>query len=50
MGCGTWQSNSINEDLNCRHFLDITHLAVPIPEDRLREAALFGAHWKKLGK
>ena len=31
MGCGTWQGNSISENLNYRHFLNITHLAVPIP-------------------
>ena len=50
MGCGTWQGNSISENLNYRHFLNITHLAVPIPEDRPTEDALFGAYWEKFGK
>ena len=50
MGCGTWQGNSISENLNYRHFLNITHLAVPIPEDRPSEEALFGAYWDKYGK
>ena len=50
MGCGTWQGNSISENLNYRHFLNITHLAVPIPEDRPTEEALFGAYWEKFGK
>ena len=50
MGCGTWQGNSISENLNYRHFLNITHLAVPIPEDRPGEEALFGAYWEKHGK
>ena len=50
MGCGTWQGNSISENLNYRHFLNITHLAVPIPEDRPSEDALFGAYWEKYGK
>ena len=50
MGCGTWQGNSISENLNYRHFLNITHLAVPIPEDRPTEEALFGAYWEKHGK
>ena len=50
MGCGTWQGNSISENLNYRHFLNITHLAIPIPEDRPTEEALFGAHWAKYGK
>ena len=50
MGCGTWQGNSISENLNYRHFLNITHLAVPIPEDRPTEEALFGAYWAKHGR
>ena len=50
MGCGTWQGNSISENLNYRHFLNITHLAVPIPEDKPSEEALFGAYWEKHGK
>ena len=50
MGCGTWQGNSISENLNYRHFLNITHLAVPIPEDRPSEDALFGAYWEKYGE
>ena len=50
MGCGTWQGNSISENLNYRHFLNVTHLAVPIPEDRPSEDALFGAYWEKYGR
>ena len=50
MGCGTWQGNSISENLNYRHFLNVTHLAVPIPEDRPGEEALFGAYWEKYGQ
>ena len=50
MGCGTWQGNSISENLSYRHFLNITHLAVPISEDRPTEDALFGAYWEKYGK
>ena len=50
MGCGTWQGNSISENLSYRHFLNITHLAGPIPEDRPSEEALFGAYWNKYGK
>ena len=50
MGCGTWQGNSISENLGYRHFLNITHLAVPIPEDRPTEESLFAAHWEKYGR
>ncbi len=50
MGCGSWQKNSISENLNYRHFLNITHLVVPIPEDKPSEAALFADYWEKYGK
>lgn len=50
MGCGTWGGNSISENLNYRHFINITHLSTTIPEDRPSEEALFGEHWKKHGR
>ncbi len=50
MGCGTWAGNSIDENLNWRHFVNITHLVTTIPEDRPDEAELFGAYWAKYGK
>jgi sulfoacetaldehyde dehydrogenase len=50
MGCGTWGGNSITENLNYKHFLNITHLVTTIPEDKPSEEQLFGAHWKKYGK
>ncbi len=50
MGCGTWAGNSISENLNWRHFVNLTHLVTTIPEDKPDEEALFGAHWAKYGK
>jgi sulfoacetaldehyde dehydrogenase len=50
MGCGSWQKNSISENLSYKHFLNITHLVKPIPEDRPEEAELFGNYWTKYGK
>lgn len=50
MGCGTWGGNSITENLNYKHFLNITHLVTTIPEDKPSEEQLFGAYWKKYGK
>jgi sulfoacetaldehyde dehydrogenase len=50
MGCGTWGGNSITDNLNYTHFLNITHLVTTIPEDKPSEEALFGAYWKKYGK
>jgi sulfoacetaldehyde dehydrogenase len=50
MGCGTWQANSITENLNWRCFVNITHLVTTIPEDKPSEEALFGPYWAKYGK
>jgi len=50
MGCGSWQGNSISENLNWRHFINITHLVTTIPEDKPGEEDLFGAYWSKYGK
>jgi len=50
MGCGTWGGNSITDNLNYKHFINITHLVTTIPEDKPSEDALFGAYWKKYGR
>jgi len=50
MGCGTWQGNSISDNLNYTCFLNITHLVTTIPEDMPAEEDLFGPHWEKYGK
>ncbi len=50
MGCGTWQANSISDNLNWRCFVNITHLVMTIPEDKPEEEDLFGSYWAKYGK
>jgi sulfoacetaldehyde dehydrogenase len=50
MGCGTWGGNSISENLNYRHFINVTHLVTVIPEDRPSEADLFGGYWARYGR
>ncbi len=50
MGCGTWQGNSISENLSYKHFLNVTHLCRVIPEDRPSEESLFGAYLRKYGQ
>ena len=49
MGGGTWAGNTISENLNWRHFINITHLVTVIPEDRPSEEELFGPYWEKFG-
>jgi sulfoacetaldehyde dehydrogenase len=50
MGGGTWAGNSISENLNYKHFINVTHLVREIAEDKPSEEELFGAHWEKYGK
>ena len=50
MGCGTWAGNSISENLNYRHFINVTHLVTEIPEDKPSEQELFGDYWAKYEK
>ncbi|MBI2312693.1 MAG: aldehyde dehydrogenase family protein [Betaproteobacteria bacterium] len=49
MGCGTWGRNSISDNLNYRHFLNITRVARPIPPVEPTEEELFGAYRRKYG-
>jgi sulfoacetaldehyde dehydrogenase len=53
MGCGTWGRNSISDNLNYRHFLNITRVVRPLPADRVEEPTeeeLFGAYLAKTGR
>ncbi len=50
MGCGTWQGNSISDNLNYTCFINVTHLVTTIPEDKPSEESLFGDYWDKYGK
>ncbi len=49
MGCGTWAGNSISENLNIDHFINITHLVETIEPDEPTERELFGDHWDLIG-
>ncbi|MEM7043109.1 MAG: aldehyde dehydrogenase family protein [Pseudomonadota bacterium] len=50
MGCGSWGGNSITENLNYRHFINVTHLVRSVAEDKPEEADLFGKYWEKHGQ
>ncbi|HEY7655321.1 MAG TPA: aldehyde dehydrogenase family protein [Burkholderiales bacterium] len=50
MGCGTWGGNSFSDNLNYKHFMNITRIVRTIPESKPSEAEIFGAFWKKYGK
>lgn len=42
LGCGTWGGNSTSENINLKHYMNITWVSRPISEDRPSEAELFG--------
>lgn len=42
MGCGIWGGNITNENISLKHYMNVTWVARPIPEDRPSEEELFG--------
>jgi len=50
MGCGTWGGNSISENLNYQHFINITHLVREVGEDKPSEDDLFSSYRQKYGR
>jgi sulfoacetaldehyde dehydrogenase len=42
LGCGVWGGNITNENIGPRHYLNVTWVSRPIPEDRPSEEELFG--------
>ena len=50
MGCGTWGRNSISDNLNYRHFMNVTRIVRTIRENKPSEEEIFGAYWRKYGK
>jgi len=42
MGCGIWGGNSTNENVSLKHYMNVTWVSRPIPEDRPSDEELFG--------
>ena len=42
MGCGVWGGNITNENISLKHYMNVTWVSRPIPEDEPSEAELFG--------
>jgi len=42
MGCGVWGGNITNENISLKHYMNVTWVSRPIPEDRPSDAELFG--------
>ena len=50
MGCGTWGRNNFSDNMNYRHYLNITRISRPIAEVVTSEAQIFGAYFQKYGR
>ena len=50
MGCGTWGRNSISDNLNYRHFLNIVRVVHPVTSIEPSEEEIFGDFWEKHGR
>ena len=49
MGCGTWGKNNFSDNMNYRHYLNITRVSRPIPEKVPSENEIFGAFFERFG-
>lgn len=49
MGCGTWGKNNFSDNMNYRHYLNITRVSRPIPEKVPSEEEIFGAFFAAHG-
>ena len=50
MGCGSWGGNSIDENLNWRHFVNRVHVVRSIPAQEVSPEELLGDYWARHGK
>ena len=47
MGCGTWGNNITDENLNYKHYLNITKIVKTIKTDEPSEDDIFSSYWEK---
>ena len=50
MGCGSWGGNSIDDNLNWRHFVNTVNIARVIPERRPELDDIFADYWERFGR
>jgi sulfoacetaldehyde dehydrogenase len=50
MGCGTWGKNNFSENMNYRHYLNITRISRPIAEHVPSDADLLSGYFAKYGR
>jgi sulfoacetaldehyde dehydrogenase len=50
LSCGTWGGNITTENVNARHFVNLTWVSRPVEPKTISEEALFAAHWQAHGR
>ena len=50
LSCGTWGGNITTENVNARHFLNLTWISRPVQPKPVTEEDLFAAHWRTHGR
>lgn len=50
MGCGSWGGNSIDNNLNYQHFMNISKVVRPIPMNEPTVESMFNEYWQVAGK
>jgi sulfoacetaldehyde dehydrogenase len=50
LSCGTWGGNITTENVNARHFVNLTWVSRTIAPKTISEEALFAAHWQAHGR
>lgn len=50
LACGTWAGNMSSDNINWRHFLNYTWVALPIEEHVPTDEELFGDYLRKWGR
>jgi len=50
LGCGTWGNNITTENINWKHFINVTWVSEPIPVNRPADDAVWGEYFAKYGR
>ena len=50
MGCGSWGGNSIDENFNHKHLMNITKIVRPIAANEPSLDEIFEDYWQEAGK
>jgi sulfoacetaldehyde dehydrogenase len=49
LSCGSWGGNITTENINVRHFLNLTWVSRPVAPHPVTAEEIFGAHWAQYG-